>query len=302
MRRLRPPHRQRPRSAPSRWSLWRSAAGHGARTTGATSWASWSGTPSRISGTSRSPPDTGAHAGGPGEGRGARRRDGCAQGPFLPVERVPLCRADAQGADRPHAQPAWVTGQDEQPEPTGWLVTRSALSCEPSGKGSAERVTEIAVELLLLTMLRTIELRGGWWHEIDWQAELWRIGAERMKKKRPHIVPLSPQAMALLRELRTSPATPPGCSRTCATGAPDGARNHPSCLRARRLWRRFTPHGCRGTAATLMRESGFDREHVELQLAHQRGKPPYDHAAFIEPRREMLTWWADLIDAEFSRL
>ena len=51
--------------------------------------------------------------------------------------------------------------------------------------GSAERVTEIAVELLLLTMLRTIELRGGWWHEIDWQAELWRIGAERVKKSGP---------------------------------------------------------------------------------------------------------------------
>ena len=151
-------------------------------------------------------------------------------------------------------------------------------------------------------MLRTIELRGGWWHEIDWQAELWRIGAERMKKKRPHFVPLSPQAMTLLRELRNitgnAPRLFPNVRDVDRPLAPERSVMSSSAQGIGG----FTPHGCSGTAATLMRENGFDREHVELQLAHQRGKSPYDHAAFIEPRREMLTWWADLIGAEFTRL
>ncbi|MPZ34867.1 MAG: tyrosine-type recombinase/integrase [Rhodospirillales bacterium] len=168
--------------------------------------------------------------------------------------------------------------------------------------GRAERVTEIAVELLLLTMLRTIELRGGWWHEIDWPAELWRIPAERMKKKRPHIVPLSAQAVSLLKELRNitgnAPRLFPNVRDVHRPMAPETIRH---AFKRAGYGGRFTPHGCRGTAATLLRENGSAREHVEIQLAHQRGNSPYDHAAFIQERRKMLAWWADLIDAEVAR-
>jgi integrase len=170
-------------------------------------------------------------------------------------------------------------------------------------EGRAERVTEIAVELLLLTMLRTVELRGGWWHEIDWAAELWRIPAERMKKKRDHLVPLVPQAMALLRELRNitgnAPRLFPNVRDVHRPMAPETIRH---AFDRAGYGGRFRPHGCRGTAATLLREKGFAREYVELQLAHQRGNSPYDHAAFIDQRREMLQWWADLIDGEVARV
>lgn len=170
-------------------------------------------------------------------------------------------------------------------------------------QGRSERVTQIACELLLLTMLRTVEVRGGWWHEIDWPAELWRIPAERMKKKRDHIVPLVPQAMTLLRELRNitgnAPRLFPNVRDVHRPMAPETIRH---AFERAGYGGRFTPHGCRGTAATLLREKGFPREHVELQLAHQRGNSPYDHAALVEERRAMLQWWADLIDTERARM
>ena len=173
-------------------------------------------------------------------------------------------------------------------------------------KAKPGRSLEIAVELLLMTMLRTVELRGGQWTEIDWGAELWRIPPERMKKSRWHFVPLPRQALALLRELQEISGT--------------GSRMFPNVRDPRRpmaaetLRRVFeragysgivSPHGFRGTSATLMREEGFASELVELQLAHQdrnRSRAAYDHATLLEPRRQMLQWWADLVDAECARV
>jgi len=81
-------------------------------------------------------------------------------------------------------------------------------------KANANRQTEIAVRLLLLTMTRTIELRTGWWSDVDLRRAEWRIPPERMKMKRPHIIPLSRQAVELLKE---SPATAPAFFRTHST-------------------------------------------------------------------------------------
>jgi integrase len=167
-------------------------------------------------------------------------------------------------------------------------------------KAQANRQTEIAARLLMFTMLRTVELRCGRWPEIDFRAREWRLDAKRMKMRRPHIVPLSRQAIALLRELHALT----GSSEHLFPNArqPKGPMNASTL---NRVFERagykgvFTPHGFRGTAATLLREAGFHDRLVELQLAHadkNKSRAAYDHAELLGPRREMLQAWADMVE------
>jgi integrase len=171
-------------------------------------------------------------------------------------------------------------------------------------KGNANRLTEIAVRLLLLTMTRTIELRAGWWSEVDLARAEWRIPPERMKMRRPHIVPLARQAVELLTELRAitgnsprlfpSGRDPVMCMGSSTVGA--------VFVRAGYVGQ-FSPHGFRSTASTLLREAGFDDRLIELQLAHldrNKSRAAYDHAELLEPRRAMLQAWADMIDAAMT--
>jgi integrase len=169
-------------------------------------------------------------------------------------------------------------------------------------KANANRQTEIAVRLLLLTMTRTAELRAGWWHpEIDLVRAEWRIPPERMKMKRPHIVPLSRQAVELLKELRAlagnsprlfpSERDPEKCMGSSTIGAVFVRAGYAG---------QFSPHGFRSTASTLLREAGFEDRLIELQLAHidrNKSRASYDHAERLEPRRAMMQAWADMIDA-----
>jgi integrase len=168
-------------------------------------------------------------------------------------------------------------------------------------KGNANRLTEIALRLLLLTMTRTIELRSGWWSEILAPYVDWRIPAERMKKRRPHIVPLSRQAVELLRELRTLTGNSPRLFPN--ERDPEKAMGSSTIgavfVRAG-YGGQFSPHGFRSTASTMLREAGFDSRLVELQLAHldkNATRAAYDHAELLEPRRAMMQAWADMIDA-----
>jgi integrase len=168
-------------------------------------------------------------------------------------------------------------------------------------KANANRQTEIAVRVLWLTMLRTVELRTGLWTEIDLARAEWRIAADRMKMKRPHIVPLSRQAVELLQELRRMT----GNYRHLFPHARDSAKAMGASTIGAAFIRagyggQFTPHGTRSTASTLLREAGFDSALIELQLAHldrNKTRASYDHAELLEPRRKMLQAWGDMIDA-----
>ncbi len=166
----------------------------------------------------------------------------------------------------------------------------------------SNRLTEIAVRLLLLTMTRTIELRGAWWTEVgDLTRAEWRIPPERMKMRRPHIVPLSRQAVELLRELRRITGNSPRLFPS--------ERDPEKCMGSSTIGRvferagyagQFSPHGFRSTASTMLREAGFDSALIELQLAHldrDKSRASYDHAELLAPRRAMLQAWADMIDA-----
>lgn len=166
---------------------------------------------------------------------------------------------------------------------------------------SGERQTALAVKLLLLTFVRTVELRGAEWAEIDLGNAEWRIPAERMKMRRDHIVPLSTQSVAVLKELHhlngrwkyvfPNPYRPiKHMSENAVLYALYRMGYHS----------RATGHGFRHTASTVLNESGlFHGDVIERQLAHVQGnkvRGVYNHAEYLPERRKMMQWWADYLD------
>lgn len=166
------------------------------------------------------------------------------------------------------------------------------------------RTTVIALRLMLLTFVRTVELRAARWEEIDLGREEWRIPPERMKMREPHLVPLSRQAIELLRELHTF------------TGGRGflfpNYRNPKTCMTATTLNRAlermgfngkdsigFSAHGFRATASTILNELGYRPDVIERQLAHaERNKvrASYNQGEYLTERTAMMQAWADLAD------
>lgn len=159
--------------------------------------------------------------------------------------------------------------------------------------------TRLAMRLMALTFVRTSELIGARWDEFDLEAKQWRIPAERMKMKSPHIVPLSRQSVELLAALK-----PLGNGGLLFPGE----RNHEKPMSNNTilfaLYRmgyhsRMTGHGFRGVASTILHELGHRHDLIELQLAHQeRNKvsAAYNHATYLPQRTVMMQAWADHID------
>lgn len=161
-------------------------------------------------------------------------------------------------------------------------------------------LTRFALQLMALTFVRTSELIGARWDEIDSDKKEWRIPAERMKMKTPHIVPLSDQAISILTEIKNLAADEillfPSERR-------DGkSMSNNTILYA--LYRlgyhsRMTGHGFRGIASTILHERGYNHDHIELQLAHSKRdavSAAYNHALYLEPRAKMMQQWADYLD------
>ena len=161
-------------------------------------------------------------------------------------------------------------------------------------------LTKLALRLLLLTFVRTTELRGAEWKEIDLDDSLWRIPAERMKANSMHLVPLSRQAVGVLRELhklsgQRQHVFPNGHK-------PSDFMSENTMLFA--LYRmgyhsRATGHGFRSTASTVLNEHGFPPDVIERQLAHgerDKVRAAYNHAQYLPERRKMMQWWADYLD------
>jgi len=160
--------------------------------------------------------------------------------------------------------------------------------------------TLLALRFLLLTFVRTIELRAAQWTEIDWDKAEWRIPADRMKRKEEHLVPLSKQAIAVLRELKKHTGTRAYIFSNQHN--PHTFMSENTMLYA--LYRmgyhsRTTGHGFRSTASTILNEHGFRADVIERQLAHNERnavRAAYNHAQYLPERREMMQWWADYLD------
>lgn len=165
---------------------------------------------------------------------------------------------------------------------------------------SGSKITQIATQLLMLTGLRTIELRSAEWTEIDFEKRLWQIPVARMKMKRPHMVPLSDQALKLLEELRVIT----GGFRFIFPGRNDSRKSMSEASINQVIKKigyagRATGHGFRHTLSTILHEQGFDSAWIETQLAHAdrntiRGT--YNHAQYLDRRREMMQWYADYLN------
>jgi integrase len=163
-------------------------------------------------------------------------------------------------------------------------------------------VTRCALKLAPLTFVRPGELRTAEWTHVDLRVNEWRIPAERMKMNEDLIVPLSRQAVEVVRELQ--PATRPakylfpslqGAARPMSENTINGA--------LRRLGfasDQMTGHGFRAMARTLLDEVlGYRVEWIEHQLAHEvkdHNGRAYNRTAFLKGRKEMMQGWADYLD------
>jgi integrase len=162
------------------------------------------------------------------------------------------------------------------------------------------RETAIVINLLLLLFVRSVELREAEWSEFDLDAAEWRIPATRMKMRSPHFVPLSAQAVALLRELhhRTGRGRYlfPNVRRR---GACMSASTLNAALDRMGFKGEFSVHGFRATASTLLNEMGYRPDVIERQLAHKPRdavRASYNQAEYLDDRRQMMQQWADVVD------
>lgn len=164
----------------------------------------------------------------------------------------------------------------------------------------SELQSVLACRLLALTWARTGELRMIKWSELE--GDVWRIPGPRMKKKRIHLVPLSTQAQALLIQLKAR-------SRGGEYVFPSDRRIDRPMSENAVLYLihrigfkdRMTGHGWRSVASTWANEHGYNKDHIEMQLAHASDddvRSAYNHAAYLAPRRAMLQAWADWLDAQ----
>jgi integrase len=162
--------------------------------------------------------------------------------------------------------------------------------------------TQVAMRLLMLTFVRTGELREARWSEIDFETATWRIPAERMKTGLPHVVPLSTQAIAALREIQAITGNSPFIFRS--PNKPRQALSENAVLFA--LYRMgyrgtMTGHGFRALASTCLNEMGWSPDVIERQLAHverNQVRAAYNRAQYLDDRRRMMQAWADFIDSQ----
>lgn len=166
-------------------------------------------------------------------------------------------------------------------------------------KYDGEEKTRLAIMLIILTFVRTSELRAAKWDEIDFEAKLWHIPEERMKMRRSHIVPLSKQAIEALKRLKTLSGI---SDRIFPSPSIEGYMSNNTMLFA--MYRmgyhgRATIHGFRSVASTKLNEMGFNSDWIEKQLAHDDRnavRAAYNRAQYLPERSRMMQHWADYIE------
>jgi len=165
---------------------------------------------------------------------------------------------------------------------------------------SIKITTRCLIEWQLHTMARPSEAAGARWDEIDFENQLWNIPAERMKKKKPHSVPLSAQSMALLEIMK------PISARSDFVFPSDrNFRTHTNAQTANTALKRMgfdkqlVAHGLRALASTTLNEQGFDADIIEAALAHigdNEVRNAYNRSEYIQRRIPMMNWWSNHVE------
>ena len=168
-------------------------------------------------------------------------------------------------------------------------------------------LTKLAFKLLILTFVRSGEIRGAKWEEIDLDKAEWRIPASRMKMKTEHIVPLSKQSIKVLKKIRE-------ISGDNVFGLVFPSQKEPHTIMSENTFLRVieligykektTAHGFRSTASTILNENGYYPDVIERQLAHierNQVRAAYNHAEYLSQRRDMMQWWGDYLSKQGMR-
>lgn len=161
-------------------------------------------------------------------------------------------------------------------------------------------ITKTATQIIMQTGVRTQELRFARWEDIDFEKRLWEIPPEVMKMKRPHIVPLSEQVVELFQSLKPLTGMYPlvFIGRNDRT-KPISKESINQVIELLGYKGRLTGHGFRHTMSTILHEQGFNSAWIETQLAHvdkNAIRGTYNHAHYLDGRRQMMQWYADFID------
>ena len=173
-----------------------------------------------------------------------------------------------------------------------------------------EPQNRIALILNMLTFLRSTELRGGQWNEIDFDAAIWTVPAQRMKHEKtapkpPHAVPLADWTLELLAELKELTGNTPFLfpSRTKTDGFISDATI--SRIIERMGYKgRVTPHGFRSLASSVLNEQGFNPDAIERQLAHienNKIRAAYNRADYLNERIEFMQWYSDFLRERYNQ-
>ena len=167
-------------------------------------------------------------------------------------------------------------------------------------------VTRCLIEWQLHTMVRPAEAAGTRWDEIDTQKAEWTIPADRMKKNKPHVIPLTPQALKLLDILRPNTGNRefvfPSDHNPRSSANPQSANR---AIKRMGFGGRLVSHGLRALASTTLNEQGFDYDLIETALAHtdkNSVRAAYNRADYLDRRRTMMEWWSEHIERSAAGL
>lgn len=158
-------------------------------------------------------------------------------------------------------------------------------------------ITKNATKIVMLTGVRTQEMRFATWDEIDLEKGFWEIPAERMKMRRPHIVPLSSQVIDIFNQLKPITGHYPyifiGRNNR---SYPISKESVSQVIELMGYKGRATGHGFRHSMSTILHEHGFESSWIEMQLAHvdkNSIRGTYNHALYLKQRKNMLQWYSD---------
>lgn len=171
-------------------------------------------------------------------------------------------------------------------------------------KASIKLTTRCLIEWQLHTMVRPSEAAGSRWEEIDLTNQIWSIPAERMKSKKPHVVPLTHQTVSLLEVMK--PIS--GRSEFIFPSDRDPRKHTNSqttntAIKRMGFDKQLVAHGLRSIASTTLNEEGFDPDIIESALAHtgkNEVRNAYNRTDYLNRRKPVMAWWSEYVDKASS--